>query len=1073
MLSLALEKNYSPTPSEINSSNKHAGIHISTKIAQAIASIEQISIKKPRLLCIRSLLLNIFSENKKTIQEQLKKIPLFGIIEWSIQKGERKMADKSNGTQDFEVTPVGVSPQNTQGRRKLTPEEIAEIKRRKEARAQREQGKRPVTEEEHLEIKRRKEAREQGRRPALEVEGRRPEAPQRDRGQLTPQEQEELRRRREARRRKAEAAGFTVEPVKTKPEERTPVKKGEKTPEGAPRRKRIKDESGNEYRVDRENEERERRRDQREKERNEKRREIEAASKWFMPKTKEGNYFINLLFMTFKMFVLCILIICVSGIGFVLGMSKSYLETVPELDFGIVEQQDQATVLMDVNGNFLENYYSMENREWATLEELPKSLQDAVIAIEDVRFRRHLGVDFKRLFSVVISNVTSGSMQGGSTITQQLIKNTILSFEQTYKRKIQEASLALELERMYDKDTILEAYLNTIYMGGSCYGVKTAAMDYFGKELSELTLRECACLAGMIQNPSRYNPRSNYYSRNNPDRTDNRTNLVLYEMRENGLITEEEYQAARQDTLTVAQESPFKNEAGMVYFTDYVIDSVVTKILEDRGQADTSQNRTAVRNEIRTSGYNIFTTLDAQKQKAAEKAVFDFTGYPKMRYESDSYTVTGRNPDGTVIRLTQPQAALAVTDYHTGYIVALVGGRQAPTGSLQFNRAYQSTMPVGSSIKPIAVYAPAIEKGSGIGTVYYDYQMKIEGWVSENGYPANNSRTYAGRVNMRTAFVNSLNTSAAQALLYDVGLDTSYNTLVKLGVDPEHISKTGSGLALGSSGITPLEMAGAFSAVANLGTYIEPIAFTRVEDKNGNVIIDMLAKQEKHRVFTESTAWQVADMMRSVATSGIASRVAVSGQTVYGKTGTNSESRGVFFAGFTGYYTCCVWVGSDAYKPLQSNAQGSAYAGPLFSAVMTALHKGLPNKAFTDVSPESIGVQQVKYCTVSGLMASEDCSTTHTEYGDPSRLMSCTMHKKVEICKVSGLLATDACPTDNREVRSMVLTPERPLLKNMYLNYNERFVAVAGNVVISLKRCNADHGQGGVTPTPPTENSTG
>jgi penicillin-binding protein 1A len=199
---------------------------------------------------------------------------------------------------------------------------------------------------------------------------------------------------------------------------------------------------------------------------------------------------------------------------------------------------------------------------------------------------------------------------------------------------------------------------------------------------------------------------------------------------------------------------------------------------------------------------------------------------------------------------------------------------------------------------------------------------------------------------MRTAFVNSLNTSAAQALLYDVGLDDSYNTLVKLGVNPSHISKTGSGLALGSSGITPLEMAGAFSAVANLGTYIEPIAFTRVEDKNGNLIIDRVAKQDKHKVFSESTAWQVADMMRSVATSGIKNRVAVSGQTVYGKTGTNSESRGVFFAGFTGYYTCCVWVGSDAYKPLQSNAQGSAYAGPVFQAVMNKLHKGLPDKAF-------------------------------------------------------------------------------------------------------------------------------
>lgn len=244
------------------------------------------------------------------------------------------------------------------------------------------------------------------------------------------------------------------------------------------------------------------------------------------------------------MTLICILIVGISGIGFVLGMAKSYLESVPELDFALVAEQDQATVLYDVNNEILGNYYSLENREWAELEDIPVNLQNAVIAIEDVRFRRHMGIDFKRIFASILSNLSSGSLQGGSTITQQLIKNTMLSFEQTYKRKIQEASLALELEKNYSKDEILEAYLNTIYMGGSCYGVKTAAMDYFGKELSELSLRECATLAGMIQNPSRYNPRSNYFSRNNPDRTDNRTNLVLYEMYENGLIGKEDYDAA-------------------------------------------------------------------------------------------------------------------------------------------------------------------------------------------------------------------------------------------------------------------------------------------------------------------------------------------------------------------------------------------------------------------------------------------------------------------------------------------------------------------------------------------------
>lgn len=942
--------------------------------------------------------------------------------------------NKNNNASGFQVTPVNraqseSSPKNTQ-KRQLTPDEIQFIKKRREKLGVSISG--PLTENEKELLKRRRQAILNKQKEA-QTEIKKPETTEIKRRQLSEEEREILKKRREERQR-----NLQVETVKQQPERPN----AERPVRATSQRAEIKQ---------RENEE--------------KRGQIEAVSKYFTKRTENSNYFINLIIVTFKMFLVGLLIICVSGVGFVLGMSKSYLETVPELDFGVVKEQEQATVLMDVNGNVLVNYYNMENREWATLEEIPDTLENAVIAIEDVRFKRHMGIDFKRLFSVALSNLTSGSMQGGSTITQQLIKNTILSFEQTYKRKIQEASLALELEQKYSKEDILEAYLNTIYMGGSCYGVKTAAKDYFGKELNELTLRECACLAGMIQNPSRYNPRSNFYSRNNPARTNNRTNLVLYEMRDNGLINEEQYQAARNDSLKPLEDSPYSTETGMIYYTDYVIDSVVSEILEDRNLEDNAKNRSEIRKEIRVSGYTIYTTVDGAQQKAAEKAVYGFKNYPKMRYESDSYTVAGRNPDGTVIRLTQPQCAVAVMDYRTGYIVALVGGRQAPTGSLQFNRAYQSTMPVGSSIKPIAVYAPAIENGLGVGSVFYDEPMKINGWDSANGYPMNNSRTYAGRVTMRKAFVNSLNTSAAQALLYDVGIENSANTLKNLGVDPDHISATGSGLALGSSGITPLEMAGAFSAIANLGTYLEPIAFTKVVDQNGNTIIDMLSGQDKRKVFSESTAWQVAQMMRDVATGGIASRIAVSGQTVYGKTGTNSDSRGVFFAGFTGYYTGCVWVGSDAYKPLHSSAQGSQYAGPLFAAVMSALHKGKPNKAFTDIDPATIGIQQVKYCLVSGKLATEACTQTHTDYGAPGQMQTCDMHKTVEICSDSGALATENCPIEKRKKQTVVLIPEKGMFNYVYYNYYQYFVRVAGTPVVNMNSCKVDHS----TQNTPTE----
>ncbi len=783
------------------------------------------------------------------------------------------------------------------------------------------------------------------------------------------------------------------------------------------------------------------------------RRELDSQLSHFTYKGKQPrNYAISVAITTFKILLIAVLITGISGIGFVIGMAKSYLESVPTLDFTLVSGQEQATVLYDVNGNSLGNYYELENREWASLDEIPTSLQNAVIAIEDVRFRRHMGIDFKRIIASLISNISSGSLQGGSTITQQLIKNTILSFEQTYKRKIQEASLALELEKQYTKNEILEAYLNTIYMGGSCYGMKTAAQDYFGKSLSELTLKECACLAGMIQNPSRYNPRSNFYSRSNPDRTINRTNLVLYEMYENGFITKEEYDIAKADTLNVNEKSPYSSSAQLIYFTDYVLESVVDELIEIRSLTDSSETRSSLRNEIRTSGYRIYSTIDSSKQKTAESTVYDFANYPRMRYTADSYTVAGRNPDGSVIRLTQPQTAVVVTDYRTGYIVAMVGGRQAPSGSLQFNRAYQSTMPVGSSIKPLSVYGPAIENGSGAGTVYYNTQHKIDGWNSTLGYPMNNNRTYPGWMTMRTAITASYNTTAATALMYDVGLDQAAETLEKLGVDPDHISKTGSGLALGSSGITPVEMAGAFSAIANMGLYLEPIAFTKVTDSSGNVIIDMLDRQEKTQVYSESTAWQLIDLLYTVVNEG-AKRALVSGQTVYGKTGTNSDMRGVFFAGFTGYYTGTVWIGSDAYKPLVSDAQGGKYAAPLFSAVMTKLHAGLADRPATDVTAEEVGVMQVKYCSQSGKLATAACTKTHTELGNPSNLTPCDVHLTVKICSASGGLAKSSCPEESVTEQVITAVPEEGALNYMYNNYKSYFINHIGTPVTDISNC--------------------
>lgn len=793
------------------------------------------------------------------------------------------------------------------------------------------------------------------------------------------------------------------------------------------------------------------RREKKPKEKKERSKDEISIGDLFSKRTKPRNYFINLIFKTGKYFVILLLVCGFSGLGAVLGLARGYVESLPDIDFGSITDLDQTTYIYDINGELLTSRYGSENREWADIEEIPEMLQNAFIAIEDVRFRRHIGVDFKRLIGSFILNMSSDSIQGGSTITQQLIKNTLLSTEQTYKRKIREAYLAIQLEQQCTKDEILEAYLNTIPLGGSIYGVKTAAMDYFGKELSELTLRECATLAGLTQNPSRYNPRLNYYSRNTPERTDDRANNVLNEMYENGFITLAEYDAAMADQLVVLEESPLKDQNEMLAFVEYCIYDVITQLLKQEGLEDTSANRSAMESKIRTEGYHIYTTIDPEKQKAAEQAVYNYTNYPSMRYDEDKYTIQGRNPDGTIITLVQPQASSVVIDYRTGYIVAMVGGRTAPVNQKEYNRAYQSTMPVGSSIKPITVYGPALDLGKSAGTIYYDTRAPIENWGTEKGYPSNNGETgYTGSVTMRYAVHRSLNTVAAQALMYDVGIDTAVSYLEAMNVDPDHINADGPGLALGTSGLTPLEMAACFATIANMGTYLQPISFTKITDSQGNVILDMVAEQETKQIYKPSSAYQLIDMLYTALNGGGSAQGALmDGQTVCGKTGTNSDYRGVYFAGFTGYYVGSVWIGSDAYKPLR-NAQGGTYAAPLWKDIMEPLHEGLPNKAVTEVTMEELGIEEFKFCRYSGKLATSACPDTVTDIGVAADVLAdpCDCHRSVTICLDTNCIATDYCP--NTRTTSALIPPTSGQLANIYYNYPEIYRRYYSDNVLTI-----------------------
>jgi len=768
----------------------------------------------------------------------------------------------------------------------------------------------------------------------------------------------------------------------------------------------------------------------------------------FVERRGSRPFGLELIFAVLKVMVVMVLIVGCAGMGLVMGVAKAYVETTEDIDPAQLTMSDRTSYIYDKDGSLITTFAGMEYRDWADIEEIPDMLKNALISIEDVRFYKHEGVDYKRLFSAVINTLRNTDTHGGSTITQQLIKNKVLSNEQSYKRKIKEAYLSLELEQIMEKDEILAAYMNDVYLGGSNYGFKTAAKDYFGKELSELTIRECAMLAGMVQKPHYTNPRSNIYSRTLTDSasrelqelhesggiteaqyiysltnnnqmyvTERRTNVVLLAMFEGGFITREQYDTALNDTVSVIETSSSTELYDMPYFVEYGIRDIVTHLLEQREMLDTAANRSAIENELRTGGYHIYLTVDTDMQHLVQDTMANWEKYPDLA-DPTAAQVTETGSDGNTITTVQPQAAAVVLDYHTGELRAVVGGRNTPTVKKGWNRAYQSSTEVGSSIKPIAVYGPALDLGASPATILKNFAAPIEGWDSEKGYPAIGDEDLIGPLTVRDGVVNSLNVAAARTLLEYVGFENSAAYLEALGVDPSRINKTGSGLALGATGITPVEMAAAYGAVANGGEYKEPLSFTRVVDADGKVILDAEEIRDVHRVFKKSTAYMLVDILTDAVKSGTGTSARISGMTVAGKTGTNGDYGSVYFAGMTPYYTGTVWIGHDNYnQKLKSKSTGGKYAAPLWQAFMEEIHEGLLDKPIIDESPNEIGLVKGTVCSVSGKLATEACyldTAGHTPVTDwfaegtvPSEV--CDMHVVGNVCADSGAPASPYC----------------------------------------------------------------
>ena len=762
----------------------------------------------------------------------------------------------------------------------------------------------------------------------------------------------------------------------------------------------------------------------------------------FVERKKQRPFVLAVFFTVVKIMLVCVVVFGCACFGLVLGVAKAYIDTTPELEVSLLTKSERTSYIYDKDGNLITTFAGIKYRDWVNIEDVPDMLINAVIAVEDVRFYRHEGVDFKRLFAAVVGSLSASSDAGGSTITQQLVKNKLLTSEVSYRRKIQEVYLALEVEDTIEKGDVMEAYLNDVYLGSSNYGVKTAARDYFNKELSELTIRECAMIAGMIQAPNRYDPRKNTYERtyaesdgpekagkNKMDVTDGRTNDVIEKMYKAGFITKDQRDAALKEKVKIVETSQRSNKDDMLYFVEYATREIVSHMLAEKGLLDTNANRTAIENDLQTGGYSIYLTVDTQMQHTVQDTLTNWEKYPELANPNASTRVTYTS-DGKEITEPEPQAAAVVIDYKTGELRAIIGGRNAPQILLGWNRAWQSATEVGSSIKPLTVYGPALDMGMSPASMVANLPQAIVGWDTETGYPNIGSSRYVGLITLRRGIVSSLNVAAARLLMENVTPQVAAQYLANLGVDSSRNSffVTGSGLALGTTGITPIEMAAAYGAIGNMGEYIEPLSYTRVVDGEGRVVLDAQTNRVRRQVYKPTTAYMLIDMLTEAVNSGTGTNAKISGMTVAGKTGTNSDYGSAYFAGITPYYSAVVWVGHDDFsKKLKDGSSGGAAAAPLWQAFMSKLHEGLLDRPIIDESPVELGLVKRTVCAISGQLATEACSADAnglipvTDWFDKSTAPTepCSMHVLTSVCMDSEQPASPYC--NNVQRRSVLL----------------------------------------------------
>lgn len=645
----------------------------------------------------------------------------------------------------------------------------------------------------------------------------------------------------------------------------------------------------------------------------------------------------------------------------------------------------------------LQQLYGSENRTWVGIQDIPKDLRFACIAIEDKRFYDHQGVDWLRTIKASFNMFVGGeSSYGGSTLTQQLIKNLTDDKEITVRRKLVEIVRALEFEKKHSKDEILEWYLNTIYLGEGCYGVQSASQVYFGKDVSDLSLAECASLIGITNNPSIYDP---YISE---EKNRSRQLLILDQMLLQGYIKQGEHDSA------AAQKMSFVNNSGQgegeqneyySYFVDQVIRDVISDLCEKTGYSENIVNQM-----VRSGGYSIYCTMDPNVQKAVDEVYEDLSNIPKTKSSQ------------------QLQSGIILIDNQSGDVVAMSGGVGKKEGSLTFNRATQSYLSPGSTIKPITVYGPALDKGLVTpATVYDDTPYSF---TKDGRWPKNTDNTYRGLVSVNQAIGLSINTVAVKVAAdltpqycFDfardkMGMDSLVENEVINGQTYSDVELAPMALGGLTKGVTIENMAAAYATFANRGTYRKSRTYTRVVDSSGKVVLDNTQKQVS--AMSEKAAWYMTYMLENAVQSGTGTAAQISNMAVAGKTGTTTSDQDRWFCGYTPYYTGAVWCGYDEPEEIVLTGSETNPAVYLWQKVMAIVHKDLESEEFWQPAE----VVSCSYCADSGKLPTAACQAdvrgsrvvTGLLYLEDVPKEYCTVHTMVDICNASGHVANEYCP---------------------------------------------------------------